>query len=121
MNLTLDHTQRLNLIAMLESLECPGRWEGFAVCRLMEKIQLSDEERERIGWRKMKTPNGQEAIMWNSNGSIEAREYEVSEDDVKRLCNALDKYPVVLGRDKHWWLPLTAQLPQPVQANGDKL
>ena len=125
MTLNLDHNQRLNLIAMLDGLECQGRREAFAVCRLQEKLELTDEERAAIGWQKMKTPGPdgreREYTLWQNNGAIRAREFELPEDDVTRICNAVDKYPVVLGRDKHWWLPLTLQLPKPAETNGDKL
>ena len=114
MILNLDHNQRLHLIGALDRLESVGRRDGFAVCRLQERLELTDQEREAIGWRKMNVNNGQEFVSWNNNNGLPAKEYDLSEDDIKRLCNAIDKYPVVLGRDKHWWVPLTAQLPQPV-------
>lgn len=120
MTLTLDHNQRLNLIAMFDRIETVGRREGFAICRLQEKLELSDQEREAVGYRKIKTPEGHEALQWNANG-LEARSYDLSEDDLTRICNVLDKYPVMLGRDKHWWLPLAVQLPEPAETNGDKL
>lgn len=120
MTLNLDHNQRLNLVAMLDGLECQGRREAFAVCRLQEKLELSDEERVAIGWRQMKAPDGRDYAMWNNNGAITAREFDLSEDDMTRLCSAVDKHPVVLGRDKHWWLPLTKQLPAPVESNGNQ-
>src|SRR5215831_6021068 len=117
MTLNLDANQRLNLVAILDALECQGRREAFAVCRLQEKIDLSDQEREAIGWRKQRAPDGREFVMWNMNGAISTGEFDLSDDDITRICNAVDKYPVVLGRDKHWWLPLTAQLPKPAEAN----
>ena len=120
MVLNLDHNQRLNVIAILDGLECAGRREAFAVCRLQEKLELSDQERETIGWRRMKAPDGREYVLWSNNGSIEAREYDLAEEDINRICRAMDNYRVVLGRDTHWWTPLTAQLPEPVEANGDK-
>lgn len=119
MTLNLDHNQRLHLIAALDGLESTGRREAFAVCRLQEKLELSDQEREAIGWRKVTADNGRELALWNSN-SLPPREYDISEDDTKRLCSAIDRYPVVLGRDKNWWLPLTAQLPQPAESNGNQ-
>lgn len=117
MILHLDHSQRLHLISALDGVENIGRREGFAVCRLQEKLELTDQEREAIGWRKVTVDGGREVALWNSNGSS-PHEYDLSEDDIKRLCNAIDKYPVVLARDKNWWLPLTAQLPNPAEGNG---
>ena len=120
MILTLDHNQRLNLVAMLDLLENFGRRETWAVCALQEKLDLNDGERERVGWRRTRADNGREFVIWNRETDIEPRDFEFSEDDVKRICNAIDKYPVVLGRDKHWWVPLTAQLPGSEEI-GDRL
>lgn len=119
MILSLDHSQRLHLISALDALENVGRREGFAVCRLQEKLELNDAEREAVGWRKVLVDGRGEMTTWNY-ASVSPREYELSEDDVRRLCNAIDRYPVVLGRDKAWWVPLTAQLPKPVESNGGK-
>lgn len=103
---------------MLDLLENYGRRETWAVCALQERLDLNDEERQSIGWRKTRADDGREFVIWNRLSVIDAREYDLSDDDVRRICAAIDKYPVVLGRDKHWWVPLTAQLPE---ANGDKL
>jgi hypothetical protein len=118
MHLTLDHTQRLNLIAILDALECQGRREMFAVCRLQEKLELNDEERAAIGWRKEKVPDGsgREGVLWSARAEPIICDCEISEDDVQRICRALDKFPVVLGRDKAWYLPLVMQLPMPDKA-----
>jgi len=121
MNLTLDHNQRLNLVAMLDNIENVGRREAWAVCALQERLDLNDEERTIIGWRKFKREDGLEYVLYNRNGEVEPREYELPEDDIRRICHAVDRYPVVLGRDKSWWVPLTAQLPKPAESNGDKL
>lgn len=120
MTLTLDHSQRLNIIAMLDRLECQGRREVWAVCALQSKLDLSDEERTAIGYRKESTPDGGQFVCWSNNGSIQAKPYELDDGDVKRISKAMDQYPVVLGRDKQWWEPLSAQLPEPEEANGHK-
>ena len=41
------------------------------------------------------------------------KDFELSDQEINLLCSALDKYPVVMARDKSWWLPLTKQLPEP--------
>ena len=120
MTLNLDQQQRLNLIAMLDALECGGRREAFAVCRLQEKIDLSEAERDSIGWRKMRAQDGREFVLWNNNGSIQPKEYDLAQEDVNRICRAVDQYRVVLGRDRVWWEPLTALLTPPVEGDADK-
>lgn len=120
MILNLDHSQRLHLITALDGMEAVGRREGYAVCRLQEKLELTDQEREAIGWKRVTVDGGREVALWNNNGST-PQEYDFPEDDIKRICNAIDKYPVIMGRDKHWWVPLTAQLPKSAESNGDRL
>lgn len=110
MILNLDHNQRLHLVAALDGYESHGRREGFTVCRLQEKLDLNEEERMIIGWRKMKADEREFAVWSNSNG-LPVREYDLSDIEIKCICAAIDKYPVVLGRDKGWWVPLTMQLP----------
>lgn len=120
MTLTLNHSQRLNLVAMLDALECQGRRETWAVCDLQKQIDLSDEERDAIGWRKAKTPDGREYIVWNQNGNLDARQYELNGEDTERIVRAVDNYRVVLVRDRSWWEPLVAQLPVAAESNGNK-
>lgn len=110
--LQLDVPQRVNIVAMLDAVECPGRRETWAVCRLQEQLSLTDEERAAIGWRKI-IQDGREYAIWQSNIACEARDYELSDDDIARLCRAVDQFRVVLGRDRAWWEPLTRQLPAP--------
>ena len=121
MILTLDHNQRLNLVAMLDLLENFGRRETWAVCALQERLDLNDHERESVGWHRTRADNGREFVIWNREATIDPRDFDFTEDDVKRICNAIDKYPVVLGRDKHWWVPLTSQLPGEMAGIGARL
>jgi hypothetical protein len=113
MILSLSHVARLNLISLFDGLECKGRREAWLVCALQERLELSDEEREAIGWRKQRTEDGREYVLWNAQQSLPVRDYEMSEDEVARICGALDKAPVVLARDKSWFRPLMEQLPEP--------
>lgn len=117
--LNLDHNMRLNLTAILDGLECAGRREAYAVCRLQERIDLNDKERETVGLKKMQTPDGRDYMMWQPKADVPVKPYDLPEADVERICRALDNYRVVLGRDRMWWEPLMAQLPSPVEGNGD--
>ena len=119
MTLSLDQNQRLQLIAIFDGLECTGRRETWAVCALQSKLELSDEERQEINLRALSGSDRRTYLVWDNNGAIRVREFEFAADDVGRICRALDGYRVVLGRDRAWWEPLTAQLPEP-EANGNK-
>lgn len=119
--LRLDIAQRLNIVAMLDQAECPGgRREAWAVCKLQEHIDLTDDEKAAVGWRRLTAPDGREYMTWNlnGNGAYAPKEFEVSDDDVTRLCRAIDGFRVVWGRDRVWYEPLVAQLPQPAEAAG---
>ena len=116
--LVLEPTQRLNIIAGLDRLECQGRREGWAVCALQKCLDLTDEERAIIGWRKQRTDDGREYAMWSNGSALPPRSYDLEDQDIQRICKAMDVYPVVLVRDRAWWEPLTAQLPAPQQDNG---
>jgi hypothetical protein len=113
MNLILDHNQRLNIIAALDRLECAGRREAWAVCALQQKLDLNEEERSIIGWRKQRTPDGREFVLWSNGPALDPRYYDLDDQEIERITKALDKYPVILARDKTWWEPLIAQLPEP--------
>jgi hypothetical protein len=118
MNLTLDTNQRLNLIHMLDGLEAQGRREVHAVCKLQDSIDLTDEEKAAIQYRRERTPDGREYALWAANGHIGPRDYEFTNDDTQRLIRAIDNYRVVLARDRSWWMPLVAQLPE--ESNGNQ-
>jgi hypothetical protein len=112
MILNLTHAQRLHLIAILDGMECQGRRDAWSVCKLQEQLELDDQEREHIGWRKQKTEDGREYVVWNAMANLPVREYDLSKEDADRICRALEKAPIVLARDKNWFTPLTLQLPE---------
>jgi hypothetical protein len=117
MTLTLDHIQRLNLVAILETLESAGRREAWAVCKLQDQLELNDEEKSAIGLKKETAPDGRERLVWDVTKPTIYCEYEFQNEDIGRICHALDKVPIVLSRDR-WFRTLNAQLPEPVESNG---
>lgn len=118
MTLSLDHIQRLNLITLLDAIECSGRREAWATCKLQETLDLNPQEREQIGLRKETTIDGRDGYRWDLSKSLEPRQYTVNQEDLDRIGRALDLVPVwVLGRER-WFKALQAQLPEPVESNG---
>ena len=119
MNLTLDHNQRLNLVAALDRIEAP-RYEAHCICELQAKFDLNDDERKMIGYQKVRDDKGREFVVWSNINGPEPKTYEFDDKDSERIIKAMDKYPVILARDKSWWVALDAQLP-PAKAeeNGD--
>jgi hypothetical protein len=110
--LSLNVPQRVNIVAMLDAVECHGRREAWATCRLQEQFSLSDAEKQAIGWRTV-VQDGREYATWNNAASAtESRNYELSDDDMQRLVRAIDQFRMVPGRDRLWYEPLVAQLPE---------
>jgi hypothetical protein len=114
--LFLDVPQRVNIVAMLDALECGGRREAYAVCKLQDQINLSDAEKNAINWRKVSSPDGREYATWTMNEAATKHEmFEIADDDVSRLSRAVDQFRMVPGRDRVWYEPLVAQLPAPAE------
>src|SRR5215471_6697317 len=111
MTLKLNYTQRLNMIAVLDSMEVQGRREIHAICKLQDEIDLSDEEKKSISYEKHRTPNGQEYATWALNSDGYVKEFKLSDADSSRITRAIDSYRVALARDKSWWMPLISQMP----------
>src|SRR5215467_11891984 len=112
MTLELDVNQRLNLVHILDALECTGRRETYAICKLQEWIDLSDDEKRSIDYKRERAPDGREYAMWGANGHIKPTRYDFSEEDSRRILAALDNHRVILARDRSWWEPLVSQIPE---------
>src|SRR5690242_5687791 len=105
MKLTLDHTQRLNLHALLGAQRADVG-SIRAIWALQDKIALDIGEQETLEVRREVT-NGQERIVWNPSLSISARDFELVDAEVCRLKAALatwDSYAT--GPDRRWLEPL---------------
>jgi hypothetical protein len=114
MKLTLDYTQRLNLVGIMDGIEYPRR-EAWEICRLQHEIDLSDDEKTLIGYKIERTNDGRQYAQWNNNGHIKAKEFEFDKEDSKRIEEALDKHKVVLVRDRNWWIPLVKQFQEDIK------
>lgn len=120
MTLSLDHRQRLNLIAVLGAYDVKGR-ELHAIWHLQDSLDLDETEKQAIGFRT-ETVNGQNVQLWNENKTFALRSFDLSEADVSRVRQAIEDFPQFRGsRDRVWLEPLLAQIPKPVEGNGDKL
>jgi hypothetical protein len=105
MKLTLDHTQRLNLHALLGAQRADVG-SIRAICALQDKITLDAAEEKALGIRR-EVANGLERVVWNPALSIPPCEFELGDADVSRLKAALatwDSYAA--GGDRRWLEPL---------------
>ena len=80
MKLTLDHTQRLNLHALLGAQRADVG-SIRAIWALQDKIALDAEEEKALGVKREVT-NGLERVVWNPALSISVREFELVDAEV---------------------------------------
>ena len=105
MKLTLNHTQRLNLHALLGAQRADVG-SIRAIWALQDKIALDAAEEQTLGVKR-EFANGLERVVWNPALSISVREFEFVDIEVSRLKAALttwDSYAT--GADRRWLEPL---------------
>lgn len=105
MILTLDHTQRLNLHALL------GAQRGDvatirALWTLQDKIALIPDEETGIELKR-EVVSGQERVVWNPILSVPTRDFEVSETELAHLKSAIETWNgYAASSDRRWLEPL---------------
>lgn len=99
MKLTLDHTQRLNLHALLGAQRADVR-PIRAIWAVQDKLAL-DAGQEKLIELKREMVNGTERVVWNPSISIPAQDLDLSDVEVARMKAALqtwDSYAAGLNR-----------------------
>src|SRR5215831_19399510 len=110
MKLSLDHTQRLNLHALMgaqrASVDEVRMW-----WKLQDRIDLSDEERKQINYR-IETLGGMQQPTWDVNKTLEPREYEFTQDEHQKLEKIIKEWQngFFAAADRRWLEPLLVQL-----------
>src|SRR5450759_438185 len=90
MKLTLDHTQRLNLHALLGAQRADVG-SIRAIWAVQDRIAL-DAEEERTIEMKHEFVNGQERTIWNPSISIPTKDFEFSDAEVARIKAAIETW-----------------------------
>ena len=109
MNLTLDHTQRLNLHALLGAQRADVG-SIRAIWAIQDRIALCPDEEKAVEV-KHEMVGGQEWMVWNPALSLPAKEFEFSDPEVARIKAAIqtwDSYGV--NADRRWLQPLVEVL-----------
>ena len=109
MKLTLDHTQRLNLHALLGAQRADVG-SIRAIWSIQDRIALDAAEEKAVDL-KVEMVAGQERVMWNPALSVPSREIEFTDAEVTRIKAALqtwDSYGV--AADRRWLQPLVEML-----------
>ncbi len=109
MNLTLDHTQRLNLHALLGAQRADVG-SIRAIWNIQDRIALGAEEEKALEL-KLEIVAGQDRVIWNPMLSLPAREFEFTDAEVaciKAAIQTWDSYGA--SADRHWLEPVIGVL-----------
>ena len=108
MRVILDQTQRLNLGVIVGNQKY-NLTDTLMLGRVLERIELSQEERQQINYR-IQEINGQQNTMWNLTPVLE-REYEFTSDEAQRVARVVRDWPQgYFTSDLKWLMPLLTQL-----------
>ena len=109
MTLTLDHTQRLNLHALLGAQRADVG-SIRAIWAVQDKLALDADEEKAIDLKR-ELVNGQERTVWNPSLSIPAKEVDFADTELARLKAALEAWDGYgVSSDRRWLEPLIASL-----------
>jgi hypothetical protein len=109
MKLTLDHTQRLNLHALLGAQRADVG-SIRAIWAVQDKLALTADE-EKVLELKRDMAAGQERAVWNADLSLPAKEFELSDTEAARIRSALQTWDsYAAGTDRRWLEPLIEAL-----------
>ena len=105
MKLTLDHTQRLNLHALLGA-QRTDVGSIRAIWNVQDRITLDPDEEKAVGLKREMVA-GQERVVWNPARSIPAKEFEFTDPEVTRIKAALQTWESYgVAGDRRWLEPL---------------
>ena len=109
MKLTLDHTQRLNLHALLGAQRADVG-SIRAIWAVQDKLALDSDEEHAIELRR-ELVNGQERTVWNPLLSIPAIEFDLTDTEVARIKNGIEAWDGYgAAADRRWLEPLISAL-----------
>ena len=109
MLLKLDHTQRLNLHALLGAQRADVG-SIRAIWAVQDKLALDADEENDIELKR-ELVNGQERTVWNPSLSIPATEFDFSDQEAARIRSALQTWDsYAAGTDRRWLEPLIEAL-----------
>ncbi len=109
MKLTLNHTQRLNLHALLGAQRADVG-SIRAIWSIQDRIALDPGEEKAVELKR-EIVAGQERVVWNPALSVPPRDFEFTDAEVARIKAALqtwDSYGV--AADRGWLQPLVETL-----------
>ena len=109
MKLTLDHTQRLNLHALLGAQRADVG-SIRAIWAVQDKIALDADEENAIELKR-EMVNGTERTVWSPTLSIPAKDFEFPDPEVARIKAAIETWDSYgANADRRWLQPLVETL-----------
>lgn len=109
MKLTLDHTQRLNLHALLGAQRADVG-SIRAIWAIQDRIALDHDEEKAIELKR-ETVAGQERVIWNPALSVPAREFEFTDAEIARIRASIESWHTYGAvADRRWLEPLLGDL-----------
>jgi hypothetical protein len=108
MKLKLDHTQRLNLHALLGAQRADVG-SIRAIWAVQDRIALDAEEEKAIDLKR--DVGDQRRVLWNPSLSLPAKEFEFSDPEAARLRAAIQAWDAYgVNADRRWLQPLLKTL-----------
>ncbi len=112
MKLTLDHTQRLNIHALLGAQRADVG-SIRAIWAVQDKIALDPAEEDSLELKR-EMAGGQERVAWKPSLSIPAKEFDFADTEVARIKAAIETWDGYgVNADRHWLQPLLIQIFRP--------
>ena len=109
MKLKLDHTQRLNLHALLGAQRADVG-SIRAIWSIQDRIALDADEEKSVELKREMVA-GQERVVWNPALSLPAREFEFADPQVARIKAAIQMWDsYIVNADRRWLQPLIETL-----------
>ena len=109
MKLTLDHTQRLNLHALLGAQRADVG-SIRAIWAVQDKLTLNDDEEKAIELKR-EMVNGHERTVWNPSLSIPQKEFDFADAEVARIKVAIETWDAYgAAADRRWLQPIVEVL-----------
>ena len=105
MKLTLDHTQRLNLHALLGAQRADVG-SIRAIWAVQDRLALDADEEKAIELKR-EFAGGQEQVLWNPSHSIPAKAFDFTEAETARIRAAVEAWSgYAVAADRRWLEPL---------------
>jgi hypothetical protein len=109
MKLNLDHTQRLNLHALLGAQRADVG-SIRAIWAVQDKLALDANEETAIELKR-ELVGGQERTVWNPSLLIAEKEFDFSEVELSHIKHAIQAWmSYTAGADRRWLEPLLGVL-----------